>query len=87
MLGLFYLTQVLFWSLGIILLSFLFKWEIVCVLILLRFVLQYITIGFSAKKLNEIDTIVLLPFFELFLIVAQLFIFISNLTSKPTHWR
>ena len=87
MLGLFYLTQVLFWSLGIILLSFLFKWKIVCVLILSRFVLQYITIGFSAKKLNEIDTIVLLPFFELFLIVTQLFIFISNLTSKQTHWR
>lgn len=87
MLSIFYVSQLLFWSLGIILLSFLFKWQIVSLLILLRFALQYITIGFSAKKLNEVDTIVLLPFFELFLIISQFFIFISNLTSKPTHWR
>ena len=41
----------------------------------------------NAKKLNEIDTIILLPFLELFLIVSQFFIFISNLTSKTEHWR
>ena len=87
MLGLFYLSQLLFWSLSIILLSYMFQWEIVLILILLRFIAQYISVGFSAKKLNEIDTIVLLPFYELFLIVSHLFIFISNLTSKPTHWR
>lgn len=87
MLGLFYLSQLLFWVLGIILLSFIFKWEIVTLLILLRFIVQYISIGFSAKKLNEIDTIILLPFLEIFLIFSQFFIFISNLTSKPTHWR
>lgn len=87
MLGLFFISQLLFWVLGIILLSFLFKWKIVIVLILLRFVAQYISIGFSAKKLNELDILVSLPFLELFLIFSQLFIFISNLTLKPNNWK
>jgi glycosyltransferase involved in cell wall biosynthesis len=86
-LGLFFLSQFLFWSLSIILLITGFKWVTVSVLILIRFTIQYINIGLSAKKLNELDTIILLPFFELFLIISQLFIFISNLKSKPSTWK
>ncbi|RLD29816.1 MAG: glycosyl transferase family 2 [Bacteroidetes bacterium] len=87
MLGLFYISQLLFWVLSIILLSFQFRWEIVIALILLRIILQYISVGFSAKKLKELDTIVLLPIFDLFLIFSQFFIFISNLTTKPSNWK
>ena len=87
MLGLFYISQLLFWILGIILLAFIFKWEIALTLILLRFIVQYISIGFSAKKLDELNTLVLLPFLDLFLIISQFFIFISNLTSKTNNWR
>lgn len=86
-LGMFYLSQLLFWILGVILFSFLFKWEYVLSLVLLRFIIQYISIGFSAKKLNELDTLILLPFLEIFLIFMQFFIFITNLTSKPSNWR
>ena len=86
-LGLFYISQIFFWILATLLLSFLFKWEIVLGLVIARFTLQFLIYGFSAKKLNEIDTIILLPFLELFLIVSQFFIFISNLTSKTEHWR
>lgn len=87
MLGLFYISQLMFWVLGIILLVFVFKWKIALTLILLRFIVQYISIGFSAKNLDELDTLVLLPFLELFLIISQFFIFISNLTSKTNNWR
>ncbi len=87
MLGLFYLSQLMFWVLSIILLSFIFRWKAVLILVLLRFIVQYISIGFSAKKLNEQDTLILLPLLELFLIFSQFFIFISNLTSKPSNWR
>ncbi len=87
LLGVFYLSQLLFWSLSIILISFLFQWKTVVILFMLRIVIQYISIGFSAKKLNELDTIALLPFLELFLVFSQLVIFISNLISKPNHWR
>lgn len=87
LLGLFYSSQLLFWGLGILLLAFMFQWKIVLSLIILRFLIQYISIGISAKKLNELDLIILLPFLELFLILSQLFIFIANLISKPNHWR
>ena len=87
MLGLFYLSQFLFWGLGIALLVVSFQWKIVITLFLLRITVQYISVGLSAKKLNEIDTLIFMPFFELFLIFTQFFIFIANLTSKPSHWR
>lgn len=86
-LGLFYISQLLFWITSIILLVLLFRWEIVVSLIAFRFVLQYISFGLSAKKLDDTKLIYTLPFLELFLIVSQFFIFISNLTSKTHHWR
>ncbi|MCF6167277.1 glycosyltransferase [Lutibacter sp.] len=86
LLAVFYSSQVLFWVLGIILLLNLYKWSIVGFLIFIRFLFLYITIGFSAKKLNEIDLVLLIPFYEIFLIFTQMFIFIKNLISKPTHW-
>ena len=86
LLGLFYSSQLLFWILGILLLSFLYKWELVVAAFIFRSIFHYISIGYSAKKLNEKDLILFLPFYELFLIFTQLFIFIKNLSSKPTHW-
>ena len=86
-LGLFYVSQILFWLLSLILLATLFNWKIVLVLFLLRFIVQFIVIGLSAKKLNEQDTIILLPLLELFLIVSQMAIFISNITSKQGRWK
>ena len=87
LLGLFYISQLFFWSLSLVLIAFLWHWQIVIVLMLLRISIQYISFGFSAKKLNEQDTLPLLPFLEIFLIVSQLFIFISNLSSKNSHWK
>jgi len=62
LLGLFYLSQLLFWGLSSILISFLFHWKIVITLFILRILIQYISIGVAAKKLNENDTIIILPF-------------------------
>ncbi|NOY46829.1 MAG: glycosyltransferase [Chlorobi bacterium] len=87
LLGLFYLSQLLFWSLSIILISLLFQWKIVISLFILRILIQYVSVGISAKKLNELDTIFILPFLDLFLVFSQLVIFISNLVSKPNHWK
>ena len=87
LLALFYITQMLFWLFSIVLLIALFYWKFVLALILLRFIVQYLVFGFSAKKLNEFDIIILLPILELFLIVFQLTIFITNLVSKPNYWK
>jgi len=87
MLGLFYISQFLFWCCAILLMVFMFKWKLTLGLIIVRFILVYLSYGLSAKKLNELDTLLLLPFFELFLVLTQMVIFISNLTSKTHHWR
>ncbi|MFZ2431340.1 MAG: glycosyltransferase [Lutibacter sp.] len=86
LLGLFFSSQLLFWILGIIVLSFLYNWQIVAGLIFTRILFLYLVIGYSAKKLNERDLILLIPFFEIFLILIQMFIFIKNMISKPAHW-
>ena len=86
-LGLFYLSQLFFWVLGIVLLIFIFQWKIVVSLLLIRFIVQYISVIGGAKKLNEQDLLPFLPILEVFLIVVQLVIFITNLTSKKGRWK
>lgn len=86
LLGLYYSSQLLFWFLSAILLSFLYNWKIVLGLFIFRYILLYISVGISAKKINEKDLILCLPIYELFLILVQLYIFIKNLSSKPSQW-
>ncbi len=86
LLGLFYSSQILFWILAGILLFLPIKWELIVGLILIRLIALYLTVGFSAKKLNETDLIVLIPIIEIFLVFVQLFIFIKNLIAKPATW-
>ena len=86
LLGLSFLTQLLFWILATVLLSTTFEWELVLGLVLLKLTVQYVIIGKSIKKLNENDLAFWIPIFEIFLILLQLFIFIKNKITKPTHW-
>ena len=87
LLATFFVTQFLFWSLGILLLTLLFNWKIVLALFIFRLIVQLLIIGFSAKKLKENDLIILSPFLEPFLIITQMVIFINNLVSKPNYWK
>lgn len=86
-LALFYVSQISFLILGIVLLSFQFHWEIVLGLILLRYLILFTNLTIAAKKLDEKDLIIWFPFLELFLINIQFSIFIKNLISKPNHWK
>jgi glycosyltransferase involved in cell wall biosynthesis len=87
LLGLFYISQLLFWTISILLLSLGFSWQWMVGLIGLRFVIQWLCIGFTAKKFEETDLVFLAPILELFLITTQLSIFIANKISKPKHWK
>ena len=87
LLTLIYVSQLLFWLLASILFVFGFKWQMVLTLFVSKLLIEYIIIGFSAIKLNEKDTIVLIPVLQLFLVFTQLTIFISNLFLKPSHWK
>ena len=86
LLGLFYLSQFLCWLLAIILLVLSFKWQLVIILLTIRLITQYITLGNSAKKLCEKDLIIFFPILDLLLVLSQFGISISNLISKPTSW-
>ena len=87
LLSVYYISQLLFWILAIILLSTKTFWEIVAGLVLLRFLILFMSLGKASKKLNEGDLIPFFPILEVFLISLQFFIFIKNLISKPTHWK
>ncbi|MCR9182034.1 MAG: glycosyltransferase [Flavobacteriaceae bacterium] len=85
-LGAFYLSNVLFW-LGLIL-SFVFlSWKIVVALLLFRLLVQYIVVVKALKKLRENDLVYFVSVLEIVMICFQMVIFITNLFSKPKHWK
>ncbi|GAB4155457.1 MAG: glycosyltransferase [Winogradskyella sp.] len=87
LLALFYISQLLFWIIGITTLILAFKTQWVIALIVFRFVVQLLCFGFTAKKLDDINILVFAPILELFLVSTQLSIFITNQISTPKHWK
>jgi glycosyltransferase involved in cell wall biosynthesis len=86
LLGVSFLTQLIFLSLAAVLLSKMYEWQFVLGLVLLKLVIQYLILGKAINKLKENDLVFWVPIFEIFLILLQLFIFIKNKFTKPTHW-
>jgi hypothetical protein len=83
----FYFSQIGFWILLSSLLILQIYWPIVLGIALLRLLIQYTVYYKSAKKLDEMDLLWLIPFLELFLIFTQLSIFSMNIFSKPNTWK
>lgn len=86
-LALVYSTNFMFWSLSLLLLCFWYAPVLTLSLILTRLCVYYSICGIAAKRFNEKDLIVLLPFLEIILITVQLAIFITNNISKPRYWK
>jgi glycosyltransferase involved in cell wall biosynthesis len=86
-LGLFFFSQLLFLILPIPLLVFQFQWIIVLSIIGFRYLITWLVLGYAAGKLKEKDVMYWYPFIEIFLIFTQINIFITNLFSKPAHWK
>ncbi len=84
---LFYLSQLLFFILATILLAYQYQWIIVISLIFFRYLFTWSVIGFAAGKLKEKDVVYWFPIIEIVLILTQLNIFITNIFSKPVHWK
>jgi glycosyltransferase involved in cell wall biosynthesis len=84
---LFYVSQLLFFILASILLAFQYQWIIVLSLVGFRYLFSWIILGLSAGKLKEKDVMYWFPIIEIVLIFTQLNIFITNLFSKPVHWK
>jgi hypothetical protein len=76
----------MFWILAFLSMALL-DWEIPAALIALTHIFQLLVIGKAALKLHEKNLIPFIPFLEVFLVFAQLSIFISNSFSKPKRWK
>jgi glycosyltransferase involved in cell wall biosynthesis len=85
-LGLFSFSKLLFYVLAATLFFF-YPWKIILSVVLSYFLIQYIVIGVSIKKLKEPQIIFFLPFLEIGLLLIQISIFSANLISKPDHWK
>jgi glycosyltransferase involved in cell wall biosynthesis len=86
-LGGFYISQLLFILLAIILLAFQFQWIVVLGLVGFRYLFTWITLGFAAGKLREKDVMYWFPIIEMVVLFTQLNIFITNIFAKPIHWK
>ncbi|WP_238988365.1 glycosyltransferase [Aureibaculum marinum] len=90
LLGFYYLSQILFWILAIILLSLSLIGEVefwsVIVIVLIRLVLQFIILSKAAEKLDERDLSLWFPILDILLVFMQLQLFVSNLIAKPKYW-
>ena len=86
LLGSFYISNVVFWILAFISVSLL-DWKIPAALIAFRFLFELLVIGKAASKLSEKNLIPFIPFLEIFLVLVQMSIFISNSFSKPKRWK
>ncbi len=86
LLGLFYISQILFWILSIVLLVLKILPVFTIFLISIRFIFWYTTICRSAKNLNEKDLLRFSPIYEISIIFIQLYIFIRNIIYSPKQW-
>ena len=86
LLGFYYVSNMAFWILALTSI-FLLDWKIPVALISFRFLFEFLIIGKAALKLEEKGLIPFIPFLELFLVLIQMSIFISNSASKPKRWK
>lgn len=86
-LGLFSFSQALFFALMITLLIVRYTIIPVAALFLLRLITQLIIYKKSISKLEEKNLLLYTPFFELFFIIVNPLIFLSNLVSKENKWK
>ncbi len=80
-------TQFLFYVLFITLLSFWYLPYIVLGIVALRLISQMFVFGKVMSKLSEKGFLLLIPFFEVFLILINPVIATANLFNKPVKWR
>ena len=86
LLGLFFISKLLFWILLPIVFIF-SSYEIPLIGLGTYILISYIIVGFSASRLKETKVLFLMPFLEVFLVLCQIAIFSANLIEKPTHWK
>jgi len=86
-LGLFAFSQILFWATAISLLVLWYQPYVVLGIFALRLFSQLLVTGKVMRKLSEKRFLMLVPLFELFLMVISPVLAFANILSKPVKWR
>ncbi len=86
-LGLFAFSQILFWATAISLLVLWYQPYVVLGIFTLRLFSQLLVTGKVMRKLSEKRFLLLVPLFELFLMVISPVLAFANMLSKPVKWR
>lgn len=86
-LGTYSLSQLLYFVTGIILLSWLFQWEIVAAIMVFRLITQIIIVKKCMKRLGEKNLLLFSPVFEIIMMIINPMIALSNLIVKQKTWR
>lgn len=83
----FHLSQLAFLLLTILLFALQYNWMLVAPVVAVRYLATWLVIGYSAGKLREKDTAWWYPVIEIILIFTQVNVFLTNIFSKPVHWK
>ena len=82
----YYIFNLLFWLVAPLALIF-DNWKMVLPLIIFKWIVQGIILAKASAKLKERDLLYFFPFYELFLLFAQMSIFISSGGAKQAQWK
>ncbi|MGQ2984963.1 glycosyltransferase [Flavobacterium sp.] len=83
----FHITQLAFVVLAVLLAALQFNWMLLVPAVALRYIINWVVIGYSAAKLQEKDVAWWYPVMEIILIFTQVNVFLTNIFSKPVHWK
>jgi uncharacterized paraquat-inducible protein A len=86
-LGLFAFTQAAFWACTILLLVLWYQPYIVLGIAGIRIFTQLLITGKVMRKLSEKGFLLLVPLFELFLMIVSPMLALANVFNKPIKWR
>jgi cellulose synthase/poly-beta-1,6-N-acetylglucosamine synthase-like glycosyltransferase len=86
-LGMFAFTQVLFWVTSLLLLGLWYQPYVVIGLLAARLISQLFVSSKVMRKLSEKGFLLLIPFFELFLMIVSPVLAVANVFNKPVKWR
>jgi len=86
-LGLFFLSQVLFFLAVVLGFIFGLQWEAVLALVLLRYLVVMVIVGRGLSRFRESELTPYIPFLELLLIFCQMGLFMSNTLSQTKRWK
>ncbi len=85
-LGLFFVSQISFVASAVVAGVFSPFWMIVLGIIALRYLVTWMVIGYSFKKLQESTLVWFYPFYEVVLLFSQGALYFNNLFAPPKYW-